>query len=133
MSPRWLASRNTPYYKACQCIHDNRDQKESQPNFNQSREVDVASGLAEFVGNNAGHGVSRGEQGARNLRAIADDHGHGHGLAESAAEAEDNSAHDSGACVPQDADADHLPARRAQSKYAFPLVLRNGRQDFTSD
>src|SRR2546427_4533831 len=95
MTPRQSTARNRPDQKLSQNIDDDGHNEEGQTHFNQSTEVEVARGLAEFIGNHAGHGVAGGKQRARNLWTIADDHGDGHSLAQSAAQPENHGTEDS--------------------------------------
>src|SRR5271165_1699828 len=68
-APRGLSPRNTPNQQSGQRVHDDGDQEQSQTNLDQSRQIDVARRFAEFVGQNAGHGVSGGKQRFGDLRA----------------------------------------------------------------
>ncbi len=60
---------------------------------------------------------------------IADDHGDGHRFAERAAQAKHNGADDADARVAQNADADHLPARGAESEHGFALAVGHSCHD----
>src|SRR5271169_1725646 len=62
IGPRRLSASHGPDQQSCQSVDDDRNQEQRQSNLDQCRAVDVSGGLAEFVGQNAGHGVSRGEQ-----------------------------------------------------------------------
>src|ERR1700756_3926069 len=97
--PCWRAARHHPYQQARACIHHDGDQEECESDLDQSAQVHIAGGFAELVGEDTGHGVARGQEGLHYLRAVANHHGDRHGLAEGAAQAEDDGAHDTDARV----------------------------------
>jgi hypothetical protein len=72
--------------------------------------------------------VLRREERRRDLRVVADDHRHGHGLPEGPAEAEKDRAHDSRASV-EESRADRFEPRRAQGVCGFSLSRGNGPED----
>src|SRR5690242_12811863 len=133
MAPSGHAARYRPHQQLGQDVDDNRDQEQGQADFNQRAEVEVAGGFAEFVGDNARHGVSGGEEGFGDFGAVADDHGDGHGFTEGATESEDDAAENSDAGVGQDSGANHLPAGGAEGEGGFPLLLRNGSHDLAGN
>src|SRR5579872_321399 len=133
IAPRRRAPSYGPDEQLRKNIYDDGHEEQRESDFDQRAEIRIARRLAEFIGNDAGHGVSGCEQGAGNLRAIADDHGYGHGLAESATEPQDDAAQNSGARISQNARANHLPPRGSQRKHCLALLLRNRCHDFARD
>src|SRR5271165_2517414 len=83
ISPRRLAPGYGPHQQLCHGVHDDRYKEQGQSNLDQGRQIKVASRFAELIGENAGHGVSRGKQRLDDLGVVADDHGDGHSLAQS--------------------------------------------------
>src|SRR5260370_837511 len=67
IGPRWLAAGNRPHQESGQSVDHNRHQEQGQTNLDESRKVNVSGGLAELIGEHAGHGISRREQRLRNL------------------------------------------------------------------
>src|SRR5581483_2063693 len=108
MCPRGYATSRAPHQQAGYRVHHDGDQEQRQPDLDQRAQVQLTRGFAEFIGDNACHGVTGCEQGFCDLRPIADHHGHGHGLAQRTAEPEDDGAEYPGSRVTQHADADHL-------------------------
>ena len=83
-----------------------------------------SGGLAELIRNHAGHACSPApDSDFDDLRPVADHHRHRHGLAQRAAQAQNDRAHDADARIAQHADADHLPARRAQRQHRLALHI----------
>src|ERR1700726_2691001 len=85
MSPRRLATCHRPHQQLRECVYDDRDQEERQTDLDQSRQINVARGLAELIGEDTGHGVAGREQRFRYLWPIPDDHGDSHGFTERSA------------------------------------------------
>src|ERR1700692_2280863 len=82
IGPRRLAASDGPDQQSRQGVDQDGNQEQSQSNLNQSGAVDVSRGLAEFIGQHAGHGITRREQGFHDLRIVSDDHGYGHGFSQ---------------------------------------------------
>src|SRR5208283_4256365 len=118
---------DAPDQQPRQRVDDESHNEKSQPDLHQGAEIQIAGGLGELVGNDAGHGVAGCEQRLRHLGTVSDDHGHRHGLAQRAPQAEDNAAHDADARIAENAHADHFPARGAQRQHRLTLVLRDRR------
>src|SRR5712671_2192962 len=57
MTPRRLSARDGPDQQSRHRVNYDRHQEKGQPDLNQRGKVDVARGLAELIGQNAGHGV----------------------------------------------------------------------------
>src|ERR1700746_931483 len=85
IGPRRLAPSDGPDQQSCQSVDDDRNQEESQSNLDQGGAVDQPRGLTEFIGQYAGHGIARREQGLHDLRIVSDHHGDGHGFSQSPA------------------------------------------------
>ena len=62
MGARRLAAGNCPDQQSRQGVHDNCHHEQSQADFDERREVDVAGGLAEFIRQHTGHGVTGRKQ-----------------------------------------------------------------------
>src|SRR5580698_2544956 len=84
IGPRRLAAGDGPDQQTCESVDHDRDQEQRQTDFDQRGKVDVSGGLAELIGEHAGHGVTGSEERPRDLRPVADHHGHGHGFSQSA-------------------------------------------------
>ena len=87
-------------------------------------------GLAfrEFQRDDRGDRVARAEQRRRDPVGVADHEGHRHGLAERAAEAEHDPAHDRRAGVGDDDAAHHLPGGAADAVGGFLVHRRHGQE-----
>ena len=70
--------------------HGHAEQHEAD--FKQRAQIQIAGGLVEFVGDDAGQRVAGREQRFDDLRRVADDHRDGHGFAERAAQSENDRA-----------------------------------------
>src|SRR5437660_12727083 len=70
IGPRGLAAGNGPDQQTCKGVDDDRNQEQSQANLDQSRAVDTSDGLAEFIGQHAGHGIARRKEGFHNLGIV---------------------------------------------------------------
>src|SRR5262252_9641743 len=78
MAPRRLAAGYGPHQQSGKRVHNNRDQKQSQSDFHQGREIGISGRFTEFVREHAGHGVTRREKRLSNLWPVANHHGHSH-------------------------------------------------------
>jgi len=58
--------------------------------------MNAGGGLGQLVGDDAGHGVGRGEEAPRHLVGVADDHGDGHGLAQGSPQRQQKAGQDAG-------------------------------------
>ena len=118
---------------ASQAVEDEGEEEEDEAELDQRLEIKVAGGFGEFVGDDGGDGVAgRKERGADGGR-VADDHGDGHGFAESAREREEDGAHDAGAGEGDDHFPGGFPTRGAESESGFALIARDGEKNFTRD
>src|ERR1019366_7122066 len=90
---------DAPHQQPGQGVYDERHDKQRQPDLHQRAQIQIAGGLGEFVGNDAGHGVARREQRLGDLGTIADHHGNGHGLAQRAPQSEYDPAHNANARI----------------------------------
>src|SRR4029077_8123304 len=68
IGPRRLAAGDGPDQESRQRVDYDRDQKQGQANLDQSGKVDITGGFAEFISQDAGHGIARRKQRLRNLR-----------------------------------------------------------------
>src|SRR5271165_824429 len=68
-------SGDAPNQQTGQRIDDQGHEEERKSDFDQRTQVEVASSFAEFVGDDAGHGIAGGEERFGDFRPIADDHG----------------------------------------------------------
>src|SRR5580704_3273535 len=117
------AAGDGPDHETGDSVDDNGDEEEREADLDQRAEIDVGGGFGELSGNHAGQGVGGGEEGFADVGMIADDHGDCHGFAERAAETKHDGADDADARVAQDADANHLPARGAESEDGLALAV----------
>ena len=120
------APRDGPDQQLGNCVDDDGDDEEGEADLDQGAAVQVAGGFGKLVGDDGGHGGAVGEQRSVDLGGVADDHGDGHGFAQSAAQAENDGADNADARIAQNADANHLPARGAQSQHGFALRVGHG-------
>src|ERR1700744_4786106 len=70
IGPRRLAAGNAPHQESGERVHDEGDDKQSQADLHQRAEIKIAGSFAELVGDDAGHGVSRGKQRLGNLGPV---------------------------------------------------------------
>src|ERR1700733_13962225 len=77
-----------PDHEAGDGVDNDRDQEERETDFDERAEVDVAGGLGELSGDDAGEGVGWSEERLADIGMVADDHGDGHRLPQCAPEAE---------------------------------------------
>src|SRR5947209_11626078 len=131
--PRRHAAGDAPDHELGHAIHNQSDGEEHQRNLDEGAQVHVTGGFREFIGNHAGQSVSGSEERFGNFRTVADEHGHGHGLAQGASEAKDHCAEDTGAGISEDSEAQHLPAGGTQRQRGFTLLLGHGQHDLAGD
>src|SRR5208282_852653 len=65
IAPRRHAAGDAPYQNLGQDVHDDGHQEKRQSDFHQRAQVGVAGGLAELVGDHAGHGIAGSKQRTR--------------------------------------------------------------------
>src|SRR5579864_1842622 len=127
------ATRHAPHQQLRQTVDDQSHEEENEPDLDQGAQVEVAGGLAEFVGDDAGQRVTGSEERLSNLGAIADDHGDGHSLARSATQTEYHGADYADARVAENAEADHFPAGGAKRLHSFTLMVWHYRHHLATD
>src|SRR5512133_590540 len=81
IGPRRHSASRHPHQGASDHIHDQGNEEKAQADLDDRTEIEVGSGFAEFISNDASHAAGRCEQRLRDLRCIADHHGNGHRLA----------------------------------------------------
>ena len=107
--------------------------KSRKRDVGQGGEVHVAHRLGELVGDRRRHGVARREERGGDLVPVPDQHGHGHRLAQRAAQAEDDGADDAGAGVGQHGGDHRLPPGRAERQRGLPLGVGHREQHLPGD
>ena len=107
--------------------------KEHEAEFDERLEIEIAGGFGELVGDDGGDGIAGRKERGADGRRVADDHGDGHGLAESASQREKNRTHDAGARERDDDFPGGFPASGTESESGFALIARNGEQHFARD
>ncbi len=95
--------------------------------------MERAAHLLELVGEGRRHGVRGLQQRDADVVPVADHHGHGHGLPERPAEAEDDRADDAGLAVRQHRGPHRLPAGGAQREGRLALGVRHRPQHLPGD
>src|SRR5271170_1989880 len=75
--------------------HNECNDEQNEAERDQRGGVEIADRFGELIGDGGGDGGAGREHGGGNSVRVADDEGHGHGLAEGAAEAEHHAADDS--------------------------------------
>ena len=84
--PATLVARQAPDEQARERVDHQRDDEQHQPDLDERVQVELVGRLRELVGDDRGHRVLRREERDRQLRRVADDHRHGHRLAQRPAE-----------------------------------------------
>src|SRR5208282_1382190 len=63
-----LTSSNAPHHEPCQRVDHNGDKEQRQANLDQRGKIEIAGRFREFIGEHAGHGISRSKQRFGDLR-----------------------------------------------------------------
>src|SRR6266704_4261693 len=107
--------RQTQQQQLRQAQHDEGNEEQDQTEYDQRGRVERRLGLGEFVGQRRGDAVAWLEQrDASEDVDVADQEGHGHGLAQRPSEPEHDAADDADLSVGKDHAPDDLPGRRAE-------------------
>src|SRR3954447_7500727 len=106
-------------------VEQQRHHQEDEPEGDEARRLEPDGRLVERRRDLRRDRLRLVEDRIRKVGAVADDHRHGHGLAECATQAEDDRADDPRPGIRHDGPGHRLPARRAQREHRLALAHRD--------
>ena len=111
----------TPDENLANEVDDGSDEEQNQSDGNQGRELQPV-GFTKLVGDDTRHGVSGGGEAGGNLVRVADEHRHGHGLAQGTSDGKDVGGKDSRTGSGEHHAADDLGTGRTHGVGSFLQV-----------
>ena len=98
---RFSVIADLPDQQAGDQVENEGHDEQHQGDFDQGAGVKGCDRFGEFIGDDAGHGIPRSQEGGRTLDTIADDHCDCHRFAQRAPQSQNYSPQDTGTAVRQ--------------------------------